>query len=191
MTAPSETIAVVRRHDDVTEVFRMMKERLGLTNVFIDDTGKFKEGWTDKVLGPSEAKNWGPKTFDAFCEIFAIEFHVRVNMHAVKRMADIWEGRKRAIEIGENSRISKKLIEKAKPHVFKACGALGAAKRNALLTPEQRMKIAKKATRKSSRSKRLPADRRSEIARNAAQVRWHKPVIIDVSDAPADQGAAG
>lgn len=151
--APTETIAVVRTHEDITEVFRMMKERLGLTNKWCDDVGEFVEGWTDKVLGPSEAKKWGPKSFDKFVEMLAIEFVVRVNVHAAARMEEIWEGRIRPIDLPKNKRVSAKAIERAKPHVLRSFSELGNAARN----------------------KMLPAEHRSKIARKAARARWRKP----------------
>lgn len=142
-----EVIAVVRRHQDVTEVFRMMKERLGLTNAFIDDAGGLTDGHTDKILGPSESKSWGPTTFDLFCEMFAIEFHVHVDMAAVKRMEAVWEGRKRPAEYSETKRVSAKLLEKAKPHVLRAHLKAANTARNAMLSCEHRSQIARKAAK--------------------------------------------
>lgn len=152
----SDIIAVVRSHEDITEVFRIMKERLGLTNKFCDDVGEFAEGATDQILGPSERKNWGPKSFDKFCEMFAIEFHVKVNVHAAQRMEEIWEGRIRPLDLPKNKVVSAKAIERAKPHVFKASGALGAAARNAMLGPEHRSKLARRAARARWRKPRKP-----------------------------------
>ena len=85
-----EVIAVMRRHQDITEVFRLMRERLGLTLEFCDDVGGLAKGHTDKILGPSEVKNWGATTFDLFCEMFAIEFRVHVDIEAAKRMQAVW-----------------------------------------------------------------------------------------------------
>src|SRR6266480_2998336 len=81
-----EVIAVVRRHQDIADVFRLMRERLGLTLEFCDDVGGLTKGHTDKILGPSESKGWGATTFDLFCEMFAIEFRVHVDLEAAKRM---------------------------------------------------------------------------------------------------------
>lgn len=156
MTAPirsmveldaNEMIAVVRRHQDVTEVFRMMQQRLGLTNSFIDDVGGLTSGHTDKILGPSESKRWGPTTFDLFCEMFAIEFRVYVDTAALARMEAVWEKRVRAPEWSHTHRVSKKLIEKAKPIIFSEMGKLSAPARMACLTPEQRSRIARKAAK--------------------------------------------
>src|SRR6185312_10914796 len=103
---PAEVIAVVRRHQDIVEVFRLMKDRLGLTNGFIDDVGGLTPGHADKILGPSEQKSWGPTTFDLFCEMFAIEFRVHLDIDAAKRMADLWEKRRRPAEYSETQRVS-------------------------------------------------------------------------------------
>lgn len=149
-----KAIAVVRRHQDIAEVFRLMKDSLGLTNEFIDDVGGLTKGHADKLLGPSEAKNWGPTTFDLFCEMFAIEFRVHVDIEAAKRMQAVWEGRERPLfPHAKVTRISKKLIERAKPHVLQDLSKLGNAARNAM----------------------LPGEHRSKIARKAARARWRKP----------------
>lgn len=150
----SDAILIVRRHQDIVEVFRVMKERLGLTNEFIDDVGGLVKGHADKLLGPSESKNWGPTTFDLFCEMFAIEFRVHVDIDAAKRMEGVWEGRERPLfPHAKVTRISKKLIERAKPHVLQDLSKLGNAARNAM----------------------LPGEHRSKIARKAARARWRKP----------------
>lgn len=166
----SDVIAIVRRHQDVTEVFRMMKERLGLTNEFCDDVGGLTKGHTDKILGPSEAKSWGPTTFDLFCEMFAIEFHVRVDLEAAKRMADVWEGRKRPLEVNANpGRMSRKLVERAKPHVLRENAKAGGAKRAASLPAKLRSKIARKGGKK--RMKGVTKAQRSAMMRKGWETR--------------------
>lgn len=159
-----EVIAIVRRHQDIADVFRMMKERLGLTNEFCDDVGGLTKGHTDKILGPSEQKNWGPTTFDLFCEMFAVEFRVHIDLDAAKRMEAVWEGRKRPLAMpdGKARRISQKLIERAKPHVLREIGRAGGLKSSSLPTARQ---VAQKGGK--SRAKKLSKQRRSEIARIA------------------------
>jgi hypothetical protein len=153
-----EVIAVVRRHQDITEVFRLMRERLGLTLEFCDDVGGLAKGHTDKILGPSEVKNWGATTFDLFCEMFAIEFRVHVDIEAAKRMQAVWEGRKRPLYPDARiKRISKQLIERAKPHVLRDHLKTANAARNALLSCEQRSEIARKAAKSRWRKKRRRA----------------------------------
>lgn len=150
-----EIIAVVRKHQDIADVFRMMKERLGLTNEFCDDAGGLTKGHTDKILGPSESKSWGPTTFDLFCEMFAIEFRVHIDLNAAKRMEAVWEGRERPLYPNARvKRISQKLIERAKPHVLSAHLKKANTARNTMLSCEHRSQIARKAAKSRWRKKR-------------------------------------
>lgn len=186
----TDPIAIIRRHQDVTDVFRLMKDRLGLTNEFCDDVGGLTKGHTDKILGPSQSKTWGPSTFDLFCEMFAIEFHVHVDLAAAQRMADVWEKRKRPVfENAKIGRVSKKLIEAAKPFIFSEMGKRSAAKRMHCSTAEQRIKIAKKAARKSGRLKRLKPEQRKEIASNAARKRWNRKTAGSDAEPSHDDAA--
>lgn len=155
-----EALGVVRRHQDFVEVFRLMQDQLGLTNSFIDDVGGLVSGHTDKILGPSQTRNWGPTTFDLFCEIFAIEFRAHIDLDAAKRMADLWEKRRRPAALSHTNRISKKLLEKAKPLVAQAMGRAGAAKKMTMLSAEHRSKVARKAAK--SRWRKYQRQRRSK-----------------------------
>lgn len=159
MPVADETIVVLRRHQDFAEVFRIMKERWGLTNNFIDDAGGLAKGQADKYLGPSGVKNWGPQTFDLFCEILAIEFHAKVDIEAAKRMAEVWDGRQPRWfpEEKMNARVSKKLLARAKPLVFKENGRIGGLVRSHLLTPKQRSDIARKGGKAKHRKRKATA----------------------------------
>lgn len=172
----SEAIAIIRRHQDVTDVFRLMKDRLGLTNEFCDDVGGLTKGHTDKILGPSQSKTWGPTTFDLFCEMFAIEFHVHVDLAAAQRMADVWEKRKRPVfENAKVGRVSKKLIEAAKPLVAKAMGKAGAKKRASKLSAKLRSKIARKGGKK--RMRKITKAERSAMMRKGWETRRQRQAI--------------
>lgn len=174
VTAPildiPELIATVRRHQDIVEVWRVMKERLGLTNEFCDDVGGLTKGHTDKLLGPSESKKWGPTTFDLFCEMFAIEFRVHIDLDAVKRMEAVWEGRERPLyPNAQVKRISKKLIERAKPYVCRENASAGGLKRAASLPAKLRSRIARKGGK--SRMKKATKEQRSVMALKGWQTR--------------------
>ncbi len=152
---PAETIAVVRTLQDAVDVFRLMKERLGLTNEFIDDVGGLTKGHADKILGPSEEKRIGYDTFALLTALTAVEFRVHVDMDAVKRMEAVWEKRERPLYPNARiKRISKKLVERAKPLVLKDFAQLGVAARMTVLTGEQRSAIARKAARARHRKRR-------------------------------------
>lgn len=167
-----EVIATVRKHQDIVEVFRLMRQRLGLTNEFIDDVGGLTKGHTDKILGPSESKSWGPTTFDLFCEMFAIEFRVHIDLAAVQRMEAVWEGHERPRWFPAekmNNRVSQKLIERATPHVFRAAGRSGGLKRAASLPAKLRSRIAKKAGK--SRMKKATKTERSVMMKKGWETR--------------------
>lgn len=163
-----EVMAVVRKHADMIEVFRMMKERLQLTNEFCDDVGGLTKGHTDKILGPTEAKNIGPVTFDLFCEMFAVEFHVKIDLDAAKRMQAVWEGRERPLYPNARvKRISKKLIERAKPFVFRENGRIGGMVTAHMRTPAQRSESARKAAKSRWRKRRSKAARSEPASKHA------------------------
>jgi len=178
---PTEVIATVRTLQDAVEVFRTMKERLGLTFEFIDEVGGLSRGHADKVLSRTEQKRLGYDTFALFTSLFAVEFRVYIDMAAVKQMQDVWEERKRPLfPHRKPGQVSKKLQEMAKPHIIREHLKKANTARNALLSCEQRIKIAKKAGRKSSRLSKLTPERRKTIAKNAAAARWHKPVVQEI-----------
>jgi hypothetical protein len=85
---------------------------------------------------------------------------VHIDLDAAKRMEAVWEGRERPLYPNAKvKRISKKLIERAKPHVLQGLAKCGNQARNAMLTGEHRSKLARKAARKRWRIER--AKRRS------------------------------
>lgn len=155
-------LPVVRTMQDVVDLFRVLKEHWALTNEFCDGAGGLTGGHTDKVLGPTEIKRLGYDTFALFMELFAVEFHPRLNMDAVKRMEAVWEGRERPLYPNAKvKRISKKLVERAKPLVFKETGRIGGIVCAHMRTPAQRSESARKAAksrwRKHRREKRIRA----------------------------------
>ena len=165
-------MTVIRSHADLIEALRARKNELGLSNRLCDDLGGLTSGHTDKVLGPTGTRGLTPLTLDVFLEMFAVEIVLRPNLEAARRMESRWEQREAGKVAPPASVMSKALLDKAAPIIFREAGKRGAAKRNALLDPEQRIKIAKKAARKSSRLRKLTCARRREIAQKAAVSRW-------------------
>lgn len=169
MTAPiriTPELPIVRTMQDVVDVFRIMKEHWGLTNGFCDDVGGLTPGHTDKILGPTEDKRLGYDTFALFMSLCALELVPRIDMDAVKRMDGVWEQRApRWFKDAKIGRVSKKLIERAKPHVFRDAGRAGGLKRATCLAAKQVERISRKGGK--SRAKSLSKARRSAIARTA------------------------
>lgn len=143
----TDAIATIRSHDDLIEALRAAKTQRGLSNDFCDERGGLTRGHTDKVLGPARAKSLTSMTFDLFLEMFAVQLLLVPNSEAEQRMAARWEGRDVSnVRTGEH-RVSKAVLERAKPHVLKESGRMGAAIRNSMLSPEHRSAIASKAAR--------------------------------------------
>ncbi len=156
MTAPirdvpkeGELIATVRSFEDFADVFSLLKDRLGLTNEFLDERGGLTRGHTDKCLGRSRQKRLGPVTFDLFTAMMAVEFQVRINPEQLLRMEAIWEARERPKYKPDckPGRISTKIMAAAAPIVLKDFSQRGVAARLTMLTGEQRSAIARKAAK--------------------------------------------
>ena len=156
-----ELIATVRTLEDAVDAFRTMKERLGLTNEFLENVYGFAKGHPDKVLGRSEQKRLGYDTFRLFCEVFAVEFRMYIDPAQLKRMEAVWEERERPLYKPEAKpgRIAKKILNAAKPIIFEETGRLGGMVRSHLLTPKQRSEIARKAAKSRHRKARKPVVR--------------------------------
>jgi len=156
---PGQLIAVARDYQQITDVFRMMREHWGLTYKFCDDVLGFADGHTEKILGPSEQKRWGPATLHALMELFGLEFRVYIDPEAVKRMEAVWDKKQpRWFKDAKVGRISKKILEAAKPVVIQQHMKNANAARNAMLSCEHRSKIARKAAKsrwKKHRAKRV------------------------------------
>lgn len=176
MTAPIRTLPelpIVRTMQDAVDVFRIMKEHWGLTNGFCDDVGGLTTGHTDKILGPTEEKRLGYDTFALFMEMCVIEFVPRINPEALMRMEAIWETRERPLYPNAKNRpISKKLIERAKPHVLKECASAGGHKRALSLPGKLRSKIARKGGK--SRMKKATKAERSAMMLKGWETRRSK-----------------
>lgn len=154
MTA-AEPLAI-RSTEDLLEAFAARKAELELSNDFVDEVGGLTRGHCDKVLGPTRAKRLSPMTLDLFLEVFALEIVVRPNAEAMARMETRWEQRKPDRVRIEPNRVSRRILRRAGPLIFKEMGKIGGQVRNHMLTPKHRRQIARKAAR--ARWKRAKAD---------------------------------
>jgi hypothetical protein len=163
-----QVLGEARNGEDMLAVFRATKEKIGLSNRHCDELANFTEGQTDKILGPTGSKNFGPLTFTALNWMLGIKWVAVIDLEQVKVMEQYWEDRQRdASNVRpEPNRVSKKLLERAKPHVLKACGAAGGKARAAKLSARQLSEIGRKGARMRLRKKR----ERERAAKAAAVV---------------------
>lgn len=156
------TIATIRCTDDLVEALRAIKAKLELSNDFVDAVGGLTRGHTDKVLGPTRAKNISPMTLDTFLEVFAVELHMVVNLDAVKRMEARWEQiTPDRIRLTAN-RISVKLLARANPIIMRENGRKGGIAR----VCQQGASLADNCRRAGrARMRKLTKKERSALAR--------------------------
>lgn len=140
----TEPIAIARNSAEIVAALGKIREMRGLSNQFCDTRGGLTEGHTDKVLGPSHAKAISEMTLDTFMELFAVQFIVVPNPEAEDRMKAKWEGRDSSnVRLGTH-RMSKELLARAKPLIFKEMAKLATVARKDI-PREIRVKIARKA----------------------------------------------
>jgi len=164
----ADPISVVTNYESMVEAFRAAKDLRGLSNAHCDELANLAAGHTDAILGPTGRKNFGPLSFNAFCWAFAVKFVMVPDPEREKEMAEHWVDRQRQSSHvrTDTHRMSKILIERAKPLVFKEMAKLATIGRKRI-PRAQRVKIARKAVITRWRNKRK-LDREAKAAQNGA-----------------------
>jgi hypothetical protein len=177
MSAP---LATIRTQDDLIEALRVAKAMRGLSNDFCDQRAGLTRGHVDKVLGPTRAKSLSPMVFDLLAEIFAVQFIMVVDLEAEARMKPKWEGRDSSnVRTGQH-RVSKHVIERAKPHVLREHLKKANEARNRQLSCEQRSEIARKAGRARQRNRRKNMRERLKERKQIAQCVAHEEDAVNL-----------
>jgi hypothetical protein len=152
--APDDVLATVRGYDDLVEAFRTIKDLLGLSNRTCDELAGLVDGHTDKLLGPSGSKNLSRMTVSRFCTIFAVKLEMKIDMEQVSKMEGRWEARHASNVRAEPNRVSKKILERAKPHIIKDMAKLGGKASGAKRTGSQGTEIMRKVAKARWRKQR-------------------------------------
>jgi hypothetical protein len=151
MTAP---IATIRSQDELIEGLRAAKEMRNLSDRWLDECGDFTTGHINKILGPRREKGLSPFVLQMLLSMLAVKLVLVPDPDQEIRMRERWEGRDNSNVRPEPSRISQKLVERAKPLVLKENGSIGGKVRAHLLSPKQRSEIARKGGRARQRQRR-------------------------------------
>jgi hypothetical protein len=119
-----QVLGEARNSAEMIDIWRATKEKIGLSNCHCDELANFIGGHCDKILGPSGSKNFGPLSFTALNWTFAIKWVAVVDAEQLAIMEQYWEDRQRdASNVRtEPNRVSKKIIERAKPIILKEFG---------------------------------------------------------------------
>jgi len=156
MTIP---LATIRTQDDLIEALRLAKEMRNLSFKVIDDLGGFTQGHMERVIGPRREKGMSPFVLQMLCSILAVKLIMVPDEEQAQRMADKWEGRDSSNVRLEKGRVSKSLLERAKPHVLKdlatAGGKASGAMRTGSLGSEIMSKVARRGWRKRRKTMRV------------------------------------
>lgn len=145
------TETVIRCNEDWVAACRARKDVIGLSNAQID-AKLFSDGQCDKYLGLMPVKNMSVRLMFEVVEYFGWELVVRPCPANEARWRPTWQGRESRNVRVPKRRVSKAIMERAKPLFHKVLAKTANTARNRLLSGEHR----------------------SRIARNAALIRWRK-----------------
>ena len=121
---PGQVLGEARNSAEMIDIWRATKDKIGLSNAHCDELANFIHGHCDKILGPSGSKNFGPLSFTALNWTMAIRWVAVVDADQLAIMEQYWEDRQRdASNVRvEPNRVSKKILERAKPIILKEFG---------------------------------------------------------------------
>jgi len=124
------------------ESLREMKNYLQLSNATVDRLCGWTAGHCDKLLGPSCVRALSPKTFGDLMWCFALEGTFTLNMDRVRAMETLWEQRCASNTRTKPNRISKRILDAARPAVLRElarkAGNASAARRRERKIEQQR-----------------------------------------------------
>lgn len=145
---------LIRNHEEMVEYFRARKAELQLSDAFIDHIGGLTPGHTNKILGPSRNKRLGGFTIDIFLEVLACSFIPVSDPDKLRRMEARYEGRDETRVHYPEHRVSKQAVERAKPLILRQLASNGGRKRAERLPAKRRSEIARKGARATNRKRR-------------------------------------
>ncbi len=108
---------VVREWASLVDCFAALRNHLQLSNESCEELAGLCAGHVDKVLGPTRVKNLSPWLFDLFCQLFAVEFHAKVDLTQARKMESRWERRDKS-QIRPPARLSKAILDRARPIIL-------------------------------------------------------------------------
>jgi hypothetical protein len=104
-------------HQSLVRALRAVQIHLQISNSTLEEISGLAAGHVDKLLGPSQAKRIGPTVLGLLLGGLGVRLRVDVDIEAAKKMAGRWE-KKHAEQEREHTRLSKQLLELARPIVL-------------------------------------------------------------------------
>lgn len=152
MSDAATPMLTVADYGGLVDALRALKAHIGLSNALVDELCGWTAGHCDKLLGPSSVRAFSPKTFNDLVWVLCARVTVTLDLDRLNEMAQHYEQRCPAHTRERPNRISRKIIETAKPIIFLENARIGGRRR----------------------AECLPAKHRSQIASKAARARWRR-----------------
>jgi hypothetical protein len=112
----------IRCQDDQIEAMRIAKEWRNLSFKTLDELGGFTQGHMERVIGPRREKGMSPFVFQMLCSLLAVKFVMVPDDEQAARMAAKWERRDLSNVRLETGRVSKHILERARPNLLQEFG---------------------------------------------------------------------
>jgi hypothetical protein len=107
-----------RNYPEMVQALRAIKDHIAISNADLDALCNFGDGHVDKLLGPSSVRGFARDSLDAMLWALCIKGTFTIDMERVHEMEQHWERRCAANTRSRPNRISKAIIERAKPIVL-------------------------------------------------------------------------
>ncbi len=153
-TMPKPPVCSFNDYAGMVDALRTLKDHLQLSNSAVDRLCNFTEGQTDKLLGPSSVRKFGPLTFNAMLWALAAKVEITIDVERAREMQEFWESRFAPNFRPGGTTISKMLLKRAKPLVLKDFAKAGGQASGAMRTGSQGSEIMRKVAKSRWRKHR-------------------------------------
>lgn len=155
---PYRPLAVVRDWHQFRQAFRDRCEELRVARITVDTVGGLPSGQTSKLLSVDPDQGFGPMSFPALLGALGLVVVVVEDAEAIARIRHRLVPRRATHVDACEAMLAKK--RKRRPHLWKAnpdWGRIMSARRNLILNPDKRKRIAQTAARARWRNHRRKA----------------------------------
>jgi hypothetical protein len=143
---------IVHEHIDIADGLRALQNFRGISNEELEHLTGLTRGHVDKMLGPSRTKAIGKSSLGWILRALGGQFVLMRDLQQEAIMRARWQGRNSS-QVRVNAHpLSIVVLRRAVPVIFANYSRKGALARLA----------------------KIPAEKRSKIARRAAKARWHR-----------------
>jgi hypothetical protein len=118
MLTPPAISVDFHNYPSMVEAFRAIKDHIAISNADLDALCNFGAGHVDKLIGPTSVRGFARDSLDGMLWGLCIKGTFTIDMDRVHEMQELWEKRCAANTRSKPSRISKAILERARPIVL-------------------------------------------------------------------------